>query len=164
MQAGTTHGFPQIQTCLETYLPPSRHKKDLASPRIPRVRLGSRDFDTQSTEPPDFDTIPLDQTLTEQPKYAVHDLAGEGRFAVILLSNRTSQIVPCDRCQNNSGFSRRMGFTRKSIHAERSVKLESSPWIRCNLRCRKDVNDAECCTGSERGNHPSGSSRGPSCL
>jgi len=86
---------------------------------------GSRDFDTQGTEPADFDTIPLNQTLTEQPEYGVHDLAGEGRFAVILLSNRTSQIVPCDRRQNNLGFSRRMGFTRKSIHAERSVKLEA---------------------------------------
>jgi protein-L-isoaspartate O-methyltransferase len=117
--------LPQIQTCLETYLPPSRHKKDLASPWIPRVRLGSRDFDAQGTEPADFDTIPLNQTLTEQPEYGVHDLAGEGRFAVILLSNRTSQIVPCDRRQNNLGFSRRMGFTRKSIHAERSVKLEA---------------------------------------
>jgi hypothetical protein len=86
MLTGTTHGFPQIQTCLETYLPPSRHKKDFTSPWIPCLRLGSRDFDAQGTEPADFDTIPLNQTLTEQPEYGVLDLAGEGRFAVILLA------------------------------------------------------------------------------
>ena len=137
VMVGMTHGLPQIQTCLKTDLPPSRHKKDLASPWIPRVRLGSRDFDTQGTEPADFDTIPLSQTLTEQPEYAVHDLAGEGRFAVIFVSKLTSQIVLCDRRQNSSGFSRRMGFTRKSIHAERSVKLESSPWASVRSRMPK---------------------------
>jgi CheY-like chemotaxis protein len=135
---GTTHGLPQILTCLETDLPPSRHRKDLAGPRIPRVRLGSHLFDTQGAETADFDTTPLNQTLTEQPEYAVHDLAGKGRFAVILVSNLTRQDFLCDRRQRSAEFSRRMGvvrlFERRSKHAQRSVKLEVGRWL--NSLCK----------------------------